>query len=140
MSHGIMELEHPKASPAETLRAYKFFSGEPLLARDTANFIVFQIFFVLLYLIIPQPETGANELDSELVDAGTMTVLFGLYIASFRLRTLVTRHRSLVRLRLSIWEREIKAYCASRRLVTASTAIACAAMAAWLSVLLIHVL
>ena len=131
-------LENPKASPAETLRAYRFFSEEPLQGRYTAYFVILELICLLLFVFLPQPDSGMEEIDSAFSETRTVAMLAGAYLAWYRLWSLINRHRRLLRIRLSIWEHELQIYCASRRAVVAAVIAASVALAAWISVIIVR--
>ncbi len=133
-----IELESPKASPRETLRTYRFFSEEPLVARYTAYFVVLQLVCVLVFAFVPQPESDIEEVDAAFSTVRSVAMSLGAYFAWYRLWSLINRHRRLLRIRLSIWEHELQIYCASRRAVVAAVIAASVALAAWISVIIVR--
>jgi len=133
-----IELESPKASPAETLRAYRFFSEEPLQGRYTAYFVILELICALIFALISQLESDIQEVASALSSIRTVAMWTGAYLAWGALWWLINRHRRLLRIRLSTWEHELKVCCASRRTVVAAAIAASVALAAWILVIVIE--
>ena len=132
-----IELETPKASPAETLRAYRFFSEEPEMVRYAAYFVILELVCVLIYAFVRQLQSDIEEVNSAFSSIRTVPAWIGFYLACGALSWLNHRRRRLLGLRLSIWERELKVYCASRRTVVAAAIAASLALVAWLTLILV---
>lgn len=135
---GEIELESPKASPAETLSAYRFFSEEPEMVRYTAYFVILELVCVLVYAFVRQLQSDIEEVNSEFSSIRTVPAWIGFYLGCGALSWLNHRRRRLLRLRLSIWEHELKVYCASRRTVVGATIAASVALAVWIAVIVIE--
>jgi hypothetical protein len=130
-------LENPKASPAETLRAYRFFSEEAMMVHYTVYFAVLELFCVLIFWFVGQLKSDIQEVASALSSIRTVPAWIGVNLAWGALWWLSIRHRRLLRLRLSIWERELKLYCASRRTIVGAAIAVSVALAAWIVVIVI---
>lgn len=133
-------LENQKASPAQTLRAYRFFSEERLQGRYNAYFITAELICVLLFVFLPQPDSGIEDVDGSFFCLRDIAAVLGACIAGRRIRALVKRHYRLMQIRLSIWEQELNAYSTKRSLLFAAMASACIAFAGWVAVIVVRLL
>jgi len=119
-----IELESPKASPAETLRAYSFFYGESNVRRDTVGFCIYQTVLVVLFFLAPP-------------DPARWVFWLGIWLACFEARNVYIRNSRRQRLRMSLWEQEMKQFCPKRRTVVFATVVPFVAIAVWLTLLFI---
>ncbi|MBN1592827.1 MAG: hypothetical protein JW941_06210 [Candidatus Coatesbacteria bacterium] len=120
---GESELESPKASPAETLRAYAFFHSE-------GRVLFGAVFFSLMQILVMFSTLAAFWLGSDTI-LRIIAPPF-LIFSALSLASVLKRNRERRRLRLSLWEKEIKEFCAGPKLVAFSVAAPTVALLFWL--------
>ena len=118
-----IELESPKASPAETLRAYSFLYGESDVLLHAVRFCIYQTLLVVFFLAAP--------------DDARCAFSVGILLACFEARNVYIRNSKRQRLRMSLWEQEMKQFCPKRRTVVFATIVPFVAIAAWLTLIFI---
>ena len=136
-------LQNPKASPAETLRAYRFFTKDRLWNRYPVYFVAIELICVLLFILIPESPSGFEDVHAAIQSADhvvrSFAVFAGFLFALITLHFLFKRSCYLTRIRLSVWEQELKIYEAKPRAILATTIAAWVALVAWIPAIIFHV-
>ncbi len=143
MRDGLMdeiELESPKASPAETLRAYSFFYSEKRLGWETFYFIAAQVILISSYLVLASlAQSRDADLRPVIISEAHRCVFWGgMFFAVATIRDAYKRRRRRQRLRISVWEHEIKTFCAKRRTLIFAALPPPVALAVWLTLFFIR--
>ncbi|HUT02273.1 MAG TPA: hypothetical protein VM163_00055 [bacterium] len=133
-----IELESPKASPAETLRAYSFFYSETTLGREAFSFVAVQIILISVYLLTSFSQSQNTELQSIISNIHFCVFWAGVYFAIAKIRDAYKRHCRRQRLRISVWEHEIKTFCAKRGTIVLAALPPPVALAVWLTLFFIR--
>ncbi|RLC45910.1 MAG: hypothetical protein DRH70_06575 [Candidatus Coatesbacteria bacterium] len=128
-----MKFESPRASPAETLRAYSFFYGETLLRRQGLLFIAVQVLLISIYLLGSSASSQNAELQSIVSDTISPFLWASFYFAFARISGFYRRYWRRQQLRISVWEREIETFRAKRGDVVLAVVPPTLVLAFWLT-------
>ena len=120
-----IELESPKASPAETLRAYSFFYRENTVLFEAVVFCIGQLLLAAAFWF------GKDFTERVIPSAG-------FAMASCYLPGVLICNSKRRRLRLSVWEAEIKEFCVKPRAIAFATIAPIVALVTWLTILFLE--
>ena len=121
----VISLDEPKASPAETLRAYSFFHKEHRVLFEA-------IVFCVAHLSLTVGFWCGQDLVERIIPPAAF-VSAAVYLVN-----VLKRNGRRRRLRLSLWEAEIEEFCVKPQIIAFATIAPIVAIIAWLAVLLVE--